>query len=211
MSDADDRETSEGGLARRTVMKAAAVVGTVGGGLDALVAPGRAHEDDELENTITVRATGEVARYKFSVSGAVELTANAGGGEDVISGNTVTGKVAGYGEDTFRFSGHVTAFEFLEGDAEVLVNGEVVDHLPPKRPHTITFTAQGERVNYEFAVNGDVALTDDAGGGEDVIEGNTATGTVAGHSSDTFRFSGHVEHVARDDGPLEVTIQFDGE
>lgn len=213
MSDADSDfqsgESTERGLARRTVLKAGAVAASVASGFNVFSALGSAHEDETLENTITVQATGGVAAYEFTVSGDVELTANAGKGEDVIRGNTVTGKVGGRGQDTFRFSGHITSFEFTRGEAKVLVNGEVVERLPPTQlPHTITFQAQDSVVDYEFSVSGDVELSTNAGKGEDVVEGKTARGRVGGRGEDTFWFSGDITSLHRGDEPLKVVINY---
>lgn len=126
-TDSRTGETVEPGLARRTVVKATAVVGSVGAALNTFSTLGRAR-GNELENTITVQATGGVASYRFEVSGDVELTANAGGGEDEIRDNTVTGKVGGHSRDTFRFSGHIHIMDTREGPIEVVIDFDEAEH-----------------------------------------------------------------------------------
>lgn len=197
--DTGRRETGRK-LARRTLLKVGAVAGLVGNGIFA----GRGSAQ---ENTITVRAQGRVAEYRFTVTGEVATTANSGGGEDRIEDGTVTGKVAGRGEDTFRYSGEITSFEFLKGHAKVFINGEPVEELI-EFPNRITVQAQGEEVSYRFSVDGNAKTTESSRGGEDRVKEGTVTGTVAGRGEDAFQFSGGLTSFERPEGPLRVTVDF---
>lgn len=93
---------------------------------------GSGSKDGGESTVLTVNGhtdTDETAHYEFAVSGDVEQTdayrASVNDHDD-ISDSTVDGHVGGW-RDSFRFTGSVTDFEFTEGEAEVLVDGDAVD------------------------------------------------------------------------------------
>jgi hypothetical protein len=98
------------------------------------------------ENTITIDSTGdERAFYEFTVTGELEYGEEANpAGEasnptypDEVTGNTASGAVKG-GTDTYSFSGEISTFELTGGEADVYVNGELVD--PSELSGTATTT-----------------------------------------------------------------------
>lgn len=141
-------------------------------------------------------------------------------------GATVTGNVAG-GGDAYWFSGDVTNLQADEG-VEIHVNGE------PRRPdetgsggggddelsrHLVVYGGSADNViNYEVAVSGELAKSESGGDApiadehihiddDDVIEGSTVTGNIAG-GGDAYRFSGEVTNIEADG---DANVYVDGE
>lgn len=120
------------GASRRSVLKAAgAIGGTALGGAGVVAGEAGFDVDQRLgdtdhsvgdgDRTVTVRARGE-ATYEFSVTGVLTPT---GAPTATVDTGTAAATVR---RDTheFSFSGEFTAFE-LDGDADVLVDGEPFD------------------------------------------------------------------------------------
>ncbi len=80
--------------------------------------------DRPLSNTLTIRGNDRLARYAFTVSeglaGSDALT-----DEDSVDGLSATGAVR-RGQDTYYYSGTIEAFEFTDGIATIIQNGNVV-------------------------------------------------------------------------------------
>lgn len=72
----------------------------------------------DLPNTITIKAQGTRAPYRFTVTGQVVRGPLSGQGEEQIQGRTATGVVGGRGSDDFRYSGDLT---FVSGDEPLRV------------------------------------------------------------------------------------------
>ena len=127
---ASEKKTSI--TSRRTCIKAA---GAVLGGA-ALVDTASA-ESGELPNLLTIVGDQGNATYEVTVSGDLEpgtegdATFDSG---DAVDGSTASGQVEG-GRDSYRFSGEITEFSFLDGPATLYLDGKEVapSELPSGR------------------------------------------------------------------------------
>ncbi|USZ68397.1 hypothetical protein NGM10_01335 [Halorussus salilacus] len=83
---------------------------------------------DELPNTLEISAADEddTVTYTMAVDGNVEVVSgiNATAAEEELAEGSLTARTSG--TDSFEFAGQITEFS-VEGDAEVLLNGEEVD------------------------------------------------------------------------------------
>jgi len=85
-------------------------------------------EGNSKTHTITVRGKGTPTEYHLSVSG--ELQSEPGTLEqwDNVTSSSATGWITDMSHsDTYRFSGEITEFAFLQGEARVYINGEQID------------------------------------------------------------------------------------
>lgn len=214
MTDTDRDPEPTGRANRRTVLKGAALAGI--GGAGGLAGRASAHPKP---HTITVKAGKTPFRYRIRVSGEIGKGEFAGTTDEIVDGDVAVGFVeAGNGRelDSFDFSGKVVKFDVLEGSVRaVVVNGQTVEDpvgLPRSElPNRITIEAEGEGVNYAFRVSGRVEKgpkADDAG--DRVLDSNAVEGTVGGRGVDDYRYSGDIAF-AEPDGPLTVTLGFDGD
>ena len=175
--------------------------------------------DPQLPKTLTVKGSGRATNYEFTVGGELTRASNADDLEewDGISGTTATGWVTTSAHvDTYRFSGSVTDFTFLQGEATVYVDGERLDPTDlaseTSLPRTVTVTGTGDATEYELSVDGELEANPERGELEqwDNVSGTTATGwvTTSAHV-DSYRFSGSVTDFTFHQGSAAVTI--DGE
>ena len=145
-----------------------------------------------LPRTLTIEGSDKVASYAVTVSGDIapnpaKGSMNAG---DSINGSTTEGAVMG-GVDAYLFSGSVADIR-LKGDATILVDGEVVDPEHEGLDHQLEVVGTGATANYGLTVSGELAANSDGGlSTDDVIDGNTATGSVT-DEADRFLFSGNI-------------------
>ncbi len=81
----------------------------------------------DQESTLHIEGTGEFASYEFSVSGAVRQDPETElAGPDTVGESSGSGAVAG-GTDGYLVTGTIESFEFTEGSADVVLDGEQVD------------------------------------------------------------------------------------
>ena len=207
-----DGESSDGGVARRTVLKSAAAASTAGGTIGAATGSATAHPKD---TRIVLEAVNDGVQFLIKVSGEIAKGKLATDFDAVHDDHVVVGEIPDPGDRTsFRFSGEITAFVTGADEVDVWLDGENVD--PDEfgddglLPSFVHVQARGEEVEYEFEVSEDLdpgrlsdpAFTDD-------VDGDTATGKVIEGDVDTYYFSGAIEFLDAD-GPLEVTVSFDG-
>ena len=152
---------------------------------------------------LTISGTGSKTTYSFTVDGSLNEESGLTG-EDSINGSGATGVVGG-GDDSYRFTGAVTAFD-LDGDANVSIDGSEID--PAQYPdHVLTIEGTGTGTSYQFSVSGDIEKSTANGGsinsGDD-ISGSTASGSVGG-GNDSYVFSGDVESFSLD-GDADVLL-----
>ena len=176
-------------------------------------------QNANLPNTIAIEGTGSPATYEFTVGGELERVSPTSHPDawDGVSGTTATGWVSTPAcADTFRFSGSVTDFRLLEGDATVYVDGERTDPsaLPSETtlPRTITVTGTGTAAEYEFSVDGELEADSERGDPDQWgnVSGATASGWVAtSRHVDSYRFSGDLTEFAVRGGSLSVTVDGD--
>ena len=159
-----------------------------------------------LENTITVEATGSYSSYSISVSGDLEAKAGIAG-KDRIDGSTATGAVGGGGRDSYGFSGTIVDLD-VDGSANVYLNG---DPLDTSLEHTLVVEATDSYSSYKFSVSGDISARQGIAG-KDRIDGSTASGAVSSRGQDAYGFSGKLTNlkvrgdatVYKDDEPATV-------
>jgi hypothetical protein len=180
---------------------------------------GDGSSDGSLANTLTVRGTGTPTNYEFTVDGDLESNPDVGPLQewDNISETTATGWVTDTDDgDGYRFSGSITDFTVIEGDARIFLNGEEVTSdeavSDSTLPRTVTIRGTGTSTNYEFTVDEEVKADPEAGDLQqwDSIDGRTVNGWVTETSHvDSYRFSGSITDFAFVEGEAEVTV--DGE
>lgn len=205
-----DQDSNDGGVGRRDWLTGTGALG-VGAVASAFTGTAAAHPKP---NTITVQALTGEAKYRIVVDGEI-AKGDLAGSSDRVEDGVAVGRIGGKGEaDDFRFSGTITGFDVLAGTVAVSVNGKRVSDpvgFPERKrdafPNTITVQAEGEHVDYRFAVTGDVEAGQEADIGEgDEIDGRVVSGNVAGEGADDYRYSGAVKF-ASTDGPLTVTLE----
>ncbi|WP_254546139.1 right-handed parallel beta-helix repeat-containing protein [Halomarina pelagica] len=186
--------------------------GSSGGGDGGDGATASGATPQSLPNVLSIRSDA-VSPYRVVVDGAIELDPDFGT-EDVVSGNTARGVLAG-GWDVYRFSGEIAEFD-IDGQAEVSVNGTFVDpdelgtdggektESSDDLPNTISIKGDpGELLPYHVEVSGDIAFDPDFGT-EDRVADGAAEGVIAG-GWDVYRYSGEiVEFDVRGDADLKV-------
>jgi hypothetical protein len=80
------------------------------------------------QSRLSIRGTGTVAEYDFAVSGDLDPVQNTIENWDDVSGSSATGFVTSKNDvDEFDITGEFTRFDFLRGDADVYVDGELID------------------------------------------------------------------------------------
>ncbi len=92
------------------------------------VEPANLGDDSPVEHTLTIRGQGNAANYAFEVSDALEpATDDTLEVWDTVSETSATGWVTdSTHEDRYVFTGDVTGFKFVHGEADVLLDGESV-------------------------------------------------------------------------------------
>jgi hypothetical protein len=161
---------------RRNVLKAAgAIGGTALGGAGVVAGEAGFDVDQELETTddgdsrtVTVRARSETS-YEFSVTGVLTPT----DAPATAVGMGAASATLSRGAHKFSFSGEFTAFE-LDGDAEVVVDGESFDvaAFPRNRLEIVPSSGTEIDVSASGRVESDSRRLDSP-------NARTVTGTVA--------------------------------
>jgi hypothetical protein len=168
-----------------------------------------------LPNELTVTGTGTKTNYEFAVTGALER------GDDLeswdeTSETTANGWVTSDGAtDTFAFDGGLGTVSFLEGSADVSVNGHDVDPATLSSdaayPRTLQVVPDGSSCNYSLEVSGEIADNPALGTSlskYDTIDGGTLEGWVT-NDMDAVMFSGDVTDFSFLEGG--TTVYLDGE
>ncbi len=159
-----------------------------------------------LPNVVAFDGDGSRTDYSFSVSGGVAPTRRPTSEDEIdIERGRVTGAVGG-GKDSYVFSGELTDISVV-GDAEVTLNGEVID---VGLPHTLSIAGNSGRYAYQFSVSGALKKGDAMGAADpnDIVSGNTATGQGGDGGIDSYAFSGDItEFSLRGD----ATVYLDGD
>ncbi|NHN49859.1 hypothetical protein G9464_20020 [Halostella sp. JP-L12] len=176
------------------------------------------------EHSLRIVGKGTATNYEFTASDALEGADSSLETWDAIDGTTASGWVTSSGhEDAFAVVGEVTEFTFLEGDADVYVDGQLVDDPVAATGSTdstdgsgdstddtsdstalpnslvVDGTQSGTRSTYRFKVTGDIEKDADLGSinDGDVVADGHAEGFVAG-GKDGYRFSGQVTELHLD-------------
>ena len=185
---------------------------------------GSEEETSSLENTLTIRGTGSPANYSFSVDGDLEpATADSLEEWDSLSDSSAEGWVTRTNDvDSFDFSGSVTDFSFLEGEAEIELNGEVVtveellgndgsEEETSSLENTLTIRGTGSPANYSFSVDGDLQpATADSLEEWDSLSDSSAEGWVTETSdTDTYAYTGSIVDFSFLEGEADIELNGD--
>ncbi|ELZ88786.1 hypothetical protein C441_18777, partial [Haloferax sulfurifontis ATCC BAA-897] len=152
-------------------------------------------DSTDSQNELRLVGTGVETQYEVAVSGTLEASGDTVEQWDDVSESSATGWVTTDGvEDTYAFTGTITSLSFLEGEAEVYVNGTRVDPAVFSLPNTLVVEGDGAETTYEFMVSGDI-LNDPLVGAtesDDSLTNGKAKGSVT-DGIDAFRFSGDIK------------------
>lgn len=192
-------ERSDDTVNRRTILK-----GTAAAGLAGTAITGSASADGWKE--LRFQSVSEkLFEYHVQVSDELKRAPNRDGGDTQIDERTATGAARNGNHDDWFFKGEITKLE-LRGPGTVLVDGTVIRDTTKKLPHTIEIHAEGETVQYEFRVSGQVEKGDRADSDDRILDGNVVRGAVGGSGTDDYHYSGDVAF-SEADGPLTVTLE----
>ncbi|RDZ62106.1 hypothetical protein C5B90_17240 [Haloferax sp. Atlit-12N] len=151
-------------------------------------------DSTDSQNELRLVGTGAETQYEVTVSGTLEASGDTIEQWDDVSESSATGWVTTEGaEDTFTFTGTITSLSFLQGEAEVYVNGTRVDPAVFSLPNTLVVDGDGTETTYEFMVSGDI-LNDPLVGpieSDDSVTNGKVKGSVT-DNVDAFRFSGDI-------------------
>ncbi|MFC6793240.1 right-handed parallel beta-helix repeat-containing protein [Halobaculum halobium] len=168
-----------------------------------------------LPNEITITGTGTKTNYEFATTGGLEEEREVEEWDE-ISGSSVNGWITDDGDvDVFGFDGGLGSVSFLEGKAEVSVNGHALDPATLSsdvdRPHTLQIVPTGTSTNYSLSVSGDIADHPALGTSltkYDSLDGGTLEGWVT-NDMDAVVFSGEITDFSFVEGG--TTVFLDGE
>lgn len=172
-------------------------------------ATGAVESPGTLPNLLVIVGSEGETSYELTVDGDLPKSDEQGATvdpEDSVDGSSATGAVAGNGADAYRFSGSITDIT-LDGDATLYLNGERYEPYPNR----LVIVGSEDVANYAFTVDGKLRKSGDRGASiddEDTVTGTRATGTVAGHGADAYRFSGNVTNFTLDG---DATVYLNGE
>lgn len=123
---------------------------------------------------------GTRADYNFTVSGSVKKGKKADSG-DSVSGNSISGAVAGGGTDNYVYTGRLTDFNHSGAIHTYLDKKEVI--TPSLGHNTVSLEGPGTKTKYLFKVIGGLgksAVGDSSINDRDDITNRTADGAVRG-------------------------------
>ncbi|USZ67608.1 hypothetical protein NGM10_12830 [Halorussus salilacus] len=199
MTDTDRDTESAGRLARRTVLKGAALAGLAGSAVSGSASA------QSGENTITFESAGdETFRYRFSVTGEIERI-RSDDGDRFVDEKTVEGAVSQQRLDRFGFTGELRSLE-LSGPGRVFVNDELVRDTTDPLANRVVVESAGPTVRYRFRVTGRVEKDEFAGDDDTVVDSKTVEGEVGGEGVDSYRYSGSIVFDTPME-PLTVTLE----
>jgi len=204
----------ESGHDRRSFLKATGAIGGIAAGI-----PGAASAEDiqsesdasELPNTLTVRGTGTPTNYRFEVTRQVGVIDNFAEEDDTIVGSTVEGSVTTSEHvDKFGFSGELSALELLTGEAEVRVNGSVVDvenASGSESRRTLKVQGTGTPTQYYIEVNKLLTSVEDTVESNEKMSETSVTGSVTeSEDVDRYTFYGEITTLEVSDGGADVYV-----
>jgi hypothetical protein len=165
-----------------------------------------------LDNQITVTGTGTKTNYRYAVSGTVEPTSDIEGWDDVSESSVDAWVTSDGTNDTYTYSKALTSVEFVEGEAEVSVNGVQVDpttlSADSAYPNTLQIVGNGTTTNYVASVSGEI--TDHPAFGTslsnyDTVDGGAIDGWIT-NEMDGIQFSGQLESIEFVEGGTTVYL-----
>ncbi|MFC7028077.1 hypothetical protein ACFQJ5_11570 [Halomicroarcula sp. GCM10025324] len=165
-----------------------------------------------LDNQITVTGTGTKTNYVYEVSGTVEATGDVEDWDDVSESSVDAWVTSDGASDTYTYSKGLGSVDFVEGEAEVSVNGVQVDpatlSADSAYPNTLQIVGNGTKTNYVASVSGEIA--DHPAFGTSLSQYDTVdSGTVDGWVTDEMdglQFSGQLESLEFVEGGTNVLL-----
>ncbi|NHN49789.1 hypothetical protein G9464_19655 [Halostella sp. JP-L12] len=183
-------------------------------------------QDQTTQRELRIVGKGTATNYEFTVSDTLESADGTLETWDAIDGTTASGWVTdSTNEDAFAFVGEITEFAFVEGDADVYVDGQLVDDPVVATQSTdgsgdstddtssqpteyeLRIVGKGTSTNYEFTTSEDLQVANDSLETWDTIDGTTASGWVTESShEDAFTVVGEVTEFAFVEGDADVYV-----
>jgi len=173
-------------------------------------------DQPSLPNTLTVRGKGTPTNYRFEVTKDVIGVNNSIEDYDSINGSTVEGWVTTSTHvDEFEFSGELSTLEFIEGDAEVKVNGEAIeptdgsndDDSNTDSPRTLKVQGTGTPTRYTIEVSDSLEPKSDTVESYDDVSDSSVTGWVTEPSHvDEFTFTGEISSIEFIKGDADIYV-----
>ncbi|MXV63821.1 hypothetical protein GS429_17485 [Natronorubrum sp. JWXQ-INN-674] len=171
---------------------------------------------EDLPHVLEVEGTGTPTSFEMTVEGTIDLDGDAEPEDEAttISGSTVQSSVTDETQ-TFRFSGALTDVTIINGNAEVRVDGEVIEPVEygdhELLPHALVIdgTEADDPTAYSFETSGAVVKStyrDATIDEDDVIEGRAVRG-VADNWLDAYWFDGDIEEFTLR-GNAAVDVQY---
>jgi len=155
-----------------------------------------------LEKHLEIRGTGITTEYAFEVSEQLQPVSGTIEEWDDVTETSATGYVTETSHsDEFTFDGEITSFEFLEGEADVFVDGEQIDPTMDR----LEIRGTGTTTEYAFEVSEQLQPVSGTIEKWDDVSGTSATGyvTETGHS-DEFWIEGEIASFEFLEGRAEV-------
>ncbi|WP_044956291.1 hypothetical protein [Halococcus hamelinensis] len=154
------------------------------------------------DHTLVIEGTGENAEYSFATESYPLVSRAYGATIDQSDRRNEYGAAGSVqsGKDAYKYDGDLIAFD-LDGEARVTIDGKAA-HVGQRPDRALTIVANGERVEYEFRLNGgDIVGVIDAEEEEDGFVGeNTFTGVVDGGQIDILTYENGVEEISERGG-----------
>ncbi|NHN48836.1 hypothetical protein G9464_14700 [Halostella sp. JP-L12] len=166
----------------------------------------------ELPRSIVLRAVSDSVEYDLRVSGDLQMGGFGGPNESIEGGDSVSGVLDREGAvDSFLFSGEVTEFEITDGDATVWVNDARVDDPtratdPSADGNAVTLRPLTDRAEYRVSADGPIRFGDEAGDGDEMVDGDAVEGALEGDEADDYELSGDDLVVEVTSGVLAFTV-----
>ena len=172
--------------------------------------------------TLEISGNGEYTFYSFAVQdgGDVELT--EGDQEERVFKESAFGAV-GSGKDVYEIVGDLVSF-YLEGDAQVTVDGQTVD--TEGMESTVTIVGDGSYTSYSFeVVNGSITGSSGLSQEDNIDQSDDSASGAVGGGNDMYTFTGTFRGLDKDgsatvrvnDQPIDpelfynsITFQGDG-
>ncbi|MFC7021037.1 MULTISPECIES: hypothetical protein [Haloarcula] len=169
-------------------------------------------ETTTLDNQVTVTGTGTTTNYRYAVSGTVEATSDIEDW-DTVNESSVDAWITSDGtNDTYTYSKALGSVEFVEGEAEVSVNGVQVEPATLSAnsayPNTLQIVGDGTTTNYVASVSGEIVDHPAFGTSlsqYDTVDGDTVDGWVT-DEMDGLQFSGQLESIEFVEGGTTVYL-----
>jgi hypothetical protein len=158
-------------------------------------------------NDLRIEGTGVETQYSVEVTGALAPVEDTIEEWDEVGTSSATGWVTTTEHvDEFTFDGEVTSLEFLEGEADVYINGTQVEPTDVSGlANDLRIEGTGVETQYFLEVTGALAPVEDTIEDADVYADTSAVGRVT-DDTDAYTFEGEVITVEFLEGQADVYV-----